>query len=156
MESYSQSPKSPSEPLANQGVKFVKTVLGRKPCDLSLEQIDAVTWKVTDGTKMRTWSGDRSGEYLTTKGVAYIINIGGGDWIIRIGKRQRSRVMTLAKAKRYVFEALRGQRPLIEMDDPLRELDKLYADHLDREALAAEPKAEFPYIGQRNPARKGQ
>ena len=122
---------SRSEPVENQGPKGVKTVLGRKPRDLALEQIDAVTWKITDGTKTRTWSGTKSGDYLTTKAVAYIVNSGGSDWIIRI-KDTRSRVMTLRKAKRYVFEALRGQRPLIEMADPLREMDRLYAAHLSR------------------------
>jgi len=120
-----------SEPVGNQGPQGVKTVLGRNPRDLSLEQLDAVTWKVTDGTRTKTWSGTKAGDYLTTKGVAYIVNVGGGDWIIRI-KNTRSRVMPLRQAKRYVFEALRGQRPLIEMADPLREMDRLYAAHLSR------------------------
>ena len=120
-----------SEPVGNQGPQGVKTVLGRNPRDLSLEQLDAVTWKVTDGTKTKTWSGTKAGDYLTAKGVAYIVNVGDGDWTIRI-KNTRSRLMTLRQAKRYVFEALRGQRPLIEMDDPIREMLQLEAAHISR------------------------
>jgi hypothetical protein len=72
-----------SEPLENQGLQEPKNVQSGKHRQLALEQINEVTWKLTDGRGSIAWSGDRSGGYRTNRAVAWLMGIGNGRWIVR-------------------------------------------------------------------------
>jgi hypothetical protein len=50
---------------------------------LTWQQVNEVTWKLTDGRGVNEWAGDRSGSYRRTRAVAWLAGIGKGLWIAR-------------------------------------------------------------------------
>ena len=67
-----ESQNTASESLGNQGVLEPEIDLGGNRPKLTFEQINEVTWKVTDGRGSNAWSGDRSGSYRSTRAVAWL------------------------------------------------------------------------------------
>src|SRR5262245_25441456 len=98
-----------SEPLGNQGLQEPKTAPSALPRQLTFEQINEVTWKVTDGRGSNAWAGDRSGSYRTTRAVAWLMGVGNERWIVRFRNRA-SKPMRLAAAKVYAVEMIKGIR----------------------------------------------
>jgi hypothetical protein len=103
-----------SETLENQGLQAPKTDLGGK---LRFEQINEVTWKLTDGSGVNAWDDG----YRTTRALAGLMCLGNGKWIGRY-KNRWSKPLSLNKAKTYLMEMVRGTRPGHVPADPIREL----------------------------------
>jgi hypothetical protein len=57
---------SASESLENQGLQEPEIGEGTKGRTPDFQQVNEVTWKLTDGRGSIAWSGDRSGGYRTT------------------------------------------------------------------------------------------
>ena len=108
------------EPLENQGLQRPKR-------ELSWDQVNSVTWKLTDGrgSEVPSSHGQWSG-YRTTKAAAWLVGIGSGFWITRY-RRAASRPLPIHKAKIYALEMVKGIRPGIIPDDPARHLNKITA-----------------------------
>jgi hypothetical protein len=92
-------------------------------------------------------SGDRSGNYRTTRAVAWLIGIGSGHWVVRYRNRC-SKPMKLPKARKYALEMVKGIRAGKVADDPIGRLHRLCLDALEpipgmAEILAIE-RADFP------------
>jgi hypothetical protein len=90
---------------------------------LSFEQINEVTWKLTDGRGSIAWSGDRSGGYRTNRAVAWLMGVGNGRWIVRY-RNKASRPMKLPAARKYAPEMMRGIRPGRVVADPIGDLNR--------------------------------
>ena len=103
----SQSQKLASESLENQGPQEAEIDLAGNRRDLRFEEVNDVTWKLTDGRGSIAWSGDRSGGYRTTRAVAWLMGIGNGLWVVRY-RTKASRPMKLNAAKKYAIEMVRG------------------------------------------------
>jgi hypothetical protein len=122
-----------SEPLENQGLQKAKSEQSGKPRELAFEQINEVTWKVTDGRGSIAWSGDRSGGYRTNRAVAWLMGVGNGRWIVRYRNRA-SKPMKLPAAKRYALEMVKGIRPGRVVTDPIGDLNRMQAVLAEYEA----------------------
>jgi hypothetical protein len=112
---------SASESLENQGLQEPEIGQGTKGRTLTFEQVNEVTWKVTDGRGSIAWSGDRSGGYRTTRAVAWLMGVGNGQWIVRYRNRA-SKPMRLPKAKAYALEMVRGVWAGRVLTDPIKNL----------------------------------
>ena len=124
-----------AEPLENQGLKEPKKDLSGKPRDLSFEEINEVTWKVTDGggslvsASHGQWPG-----YHTTRAVAWLMGIGNGRWIVRY-RNKASKPMKLPAAKKYALEMVKGIRPGRVVTDPIGDLNRMQAVLAEYEAI---------------------
>jgi hypothetical protein len=98
---------SASESLENQGLQEPEIGEGTKGRTLDFQQVNEVTWKLTDGRGSIAWSGDRSGGYRTTRAIAWLMGVGNGQWIVRY-RHRASKPMRSAKAKAYALEMVRG------------------------------------------------
>jgi hypothetical protein len=125
-----------SEPLGNQGVHDAEIEQSAKRRDLSFEQVNEVTWKITDGRGSIAWSGDRSGGYRITRAVAWLMGIGNGRWIVRY-RNKASRPMKLPAARKYALEMLKGIRPGRVVTDPIGDLNRMQAVLAEYEAMNA-------------------
>ena len=118
-------PENPDPgPLENQQIDEVEADLAPVGRQFTLQEINDVTWKVTDGRGTLAWDGHR-GHYRTTRAVAWLMGVGGGMWVCRY-RNKASRPMRLAKAKKYVVEMIRGIRPGKVVSDPIGELHQLH------------------------------
>jgi hypothetical protein len=134
----STAPRFPaSEPLENQGLQEPKSGLSKSARDLQFEQINEVTWKLTDGRGTNAWSGDRSGGYRTTRAVAWLMGIGNGRWIVRY-RNKASRPMKLPAARKYALEMVKGIRPGRVVTDPIGDLNRMQAVLAEYEAINSE------------------
>jgi hypothetical protein len=94
---------------------------------LTFEQVNDVTWKLTDGEGSNVpachghWAG-----YRTTKAVAWVIKVAAGYWLARY-QDQSSRPMSLKKAKARAVDMARGSVREREVADPVRRLNFLRA-----------------------------
>jgi hypothetical protein len=118
VEQSTESQNTASESLENQGLQQPKIDLGGK---YRFERLDEVTWKLTDGKGSNAWAVDRSGNHRTTRAIAWLMGIGSGKWIARY-RNKWSKAMTLAKAKQYALEMVKGIRPGGVPADPIRHL----------------------------------
>ena len=125
----SQSHFSASESLENQGLQEPEIEIGDKCPSLAFEQINEVTWKLTDGRGSNAWDGYRGG-YRTTRAVAWLMGVGGGRWVVRY-RDKASRPMKLPKAKTYALEMVKGIRPGRMVADPIGRLLRLHLDVLE-------------------------
>ena len=141
----SESQNLASESLENQGLQEPEIEIGTKDRTLSFEQVNACTWKLTDGKGSLAWSGDRSGSYRTSRALAWLMAVGGGRWVVRY-RNKSSKPMKLPKAKTYALEMVKGIRPGIK--PPNGDLNRLHRLHLD----ALEPMPEMSEIRARETA----
>ena len=94
---------------------------------LTFEQVNDVTWKLTDGEGSNVpachghWAG-----YRTTKAVAWVIEVAAGYWLARY-QDQSSRPTSLKKAKARAVDMARGSVREREVADPVRRLNFLRA-----------------------------
>jgi hypothetical protein len=97
----------------------------KKP--LTFEQVNDVTWKLTDGeginvpTSHGQWAG-----YRTTKAIAWVIEVAPGYWFARY-QSQSSRPTSLKKAKARAVGMATGSVREREVADPIRRLNFLRA-----------------------------
>ena len=126
-----------SEPLENQGPQEPEIDLTLLPDKFALEQLNQVTWKVTDGRMSNAWSGDRGGGHRTTRAVAWLIGIGAGMWVCRY-RSKASRPMKLPAAKKYIIEMIQGIRSGTKIVDPIRRLHVLNVDAIEPMPTLAE------------------
>ena len=124
----SQSQKLASESLENQGLQEPEIEFSSKGRDLRFEEVNEVTWKLTDGKGINAWKGDRSGSYRATRAVEWLMGVGNGPWVFRY-RNKASRPMRLNAAKQYALEMVRGIRPGRVLADPI--------GYLHQEALKA-------------------
>jgi hypothetical protein len=137
----SQNQKLDSEILENQGPQEPEIEISGKGCDLRFEEVNEVTWKLTDGRGSNAWRGDRGGSYRTTRAVGWLMGVGNGQWIFRYRNRA-SRPMRLNAVKRYALEMVRGVRPGRVLTDPIRNLHgetRKALEEVDREVHQGEP-----------------
>ena len=114
-----------------QGVDFANEfcpkieISEKKP--LTFEQVNDVTWKLTDGeginvpTSHGQWAG-----YRTTKAIAWVIEVAPGYWFARY-QSQSSRPTSLKKAKARAVGMATGSVREREVADPIRRLNFLRA-----------------------------
>ena len=95
------------ETVENQEPQEPESDLGDQRRELAFEQVNEVTWKLTDGRGSIAWSGDRSGGYRTTRAIAWLMGVGGGRWIVRY-RNKASKPMRLPKARDYALEMVKG------------------------------------------------
>jgi hypothetical protein len=142
--SYSQSQNPDLEPVENQGLQKPQIDLTAK---YRFEYVNEVTWKITDGGGIRAWDGSRSGNYLTTRAIAWLMGIGAGYWVVRYRNRG-TRPMRLNPAKRYAIEMLSGIRSGFVIADPIWQLHRYHYDALEPMPSFAEvcaiERADFP------------
>jgi hypothetical protein len=112
---------SASESLENRGFLEPEITEGTKGRTLEFQQVNEVTWKLTDGRGSIAWSGDRSGGYRTTRAIAWLMGVGNGQWIVRYRNRA-SKPMRLPKAKAYALEIVRGIWAGKTLTDPIQKL----------------------------------
>jgi hypothetical protein len=110
-----------SESLENQGLQEPEIPEGTKGRILDFEQVNEVTWKLTDGRGSIAWSGDRSGGYRTTRAIGWLMAIGNGQWIVRY-RNKASKPMRLPKAKAHALEMVRGIWAGQALTDPIKNL----------------------------------
>jgi hypothetical protein len=103
---------------------------------LAFEQINEVTWKLTDGRGSNAWSGNRGGGYRTTRAVAWLKGVGDGKWIVRY-RNKASKPMRLAKAREYALEMVRGIRAGRVLTDPIRTLHQEHLKTMEEEPRPA-------------------
>ena len=75
----SQSQKLASESLENQGLQEPEIEFASKDRDLRFEEVNEVTWKLTDGKGINAWKGDRSGSYRTSRAVGWLMGSATGN-----------------------------------------------------------------------------
>ena len=123
-----------SEPLGNQGLQEPKIDLAKSPRDLRFEEVNAVTFKLTDGrgSLVPTCHGHWSG-YQTTRAVAWLMGIGNGRWIVRY-RNKASKPMKLPAAKKYALEMVKGVRPGRIVTDAIGDLNRMQAVLTEYEA----------------------
>ena len=123
-----------SEPLENQGLQEPKIILTKSPRDLRFEQVNEVTFKLTDGkgslvpARHGHWSG-----HQTTRAIAWLMGIGNGRWIVRY-RNKASRPMKLPAAKKYALEMVNGIRPGRVVTDPIGDLNRMQTVLVEFEA----------------------
>jgi hypothetical protein len=123
--------KLASEPLENQGLLEPKSDLP-KPAPF-WEQVNEVTWKLTDGSGTNTpASYGKWAPFRTTKALAWLEGIGKGLWVARY-RKTASKPMKLSAAKRYALDMVKGVRTGVKLDDPIA--------HLNAAALCADSSA---------------
>jgi hypothetical protein len=110
-----------SESLENQGLQEPKIDQSGKRRELAFEQINEVTWKLTDGGGIIAWEGNRSGGYRTTHAVAWLMGVGNGKWIVRY-RNKASKPTRLPKAREYTLEMVRGIWAGRALADPIGHL----------------------------------
>ena len=115
------------ESLENQGVQEPEIEIGTKDRTLTFERVNEVTWKLTDGRGSIAWSGDRGGNYRTTRAIAWLLGIGSGLWVVRY-RDKCSKPMKLPKAKTYALEMVKGVRPGKLIADTIGRLHRLRLD----------------------------
>ena len=124
-----------SEPLENEGLQEPKIILTEIPKELRFEQVNEVTFKLTDGkgslvpARHGHWSG-----HQTTGAVAWLMGIGNGRWIVRY-RNKASRPMKLPAARKYALEMLKGIRPGRIVTDPIGDLNRMQAVLAEYEAI---------------------
>jgi hypothetical protein len=79
----SQGRKPASESLENQGPQEPEIEISSKGRDLRFEEVNEVTWKLTDGKGINAWKGDRSGSYRATRAIGWLMDVGNGQWVVR-------------------------------------------------------------------------
>ena len=138
-----------SEPVDTQGPQNEKTAPSRNRREMRLERTNAITFKLTDGRQTKHWVGGqgavRRHEHVG-RAVAWLTNIGPDAWVI-LHKRKRSQPMKLAKAKRWVFEVVRGQRPMINVTDDPGWLSRTTAELMDQAVEDAHEAATPVTVG---------
>jgi hypothetical protein len=124
-----------SEPVENQGLQQPKIVQSGKHRQLSLQQVNEVTWKLSDGrgSLVPASHGQWSGHH-TTRAVAWLMGIGNGRWIVRY-RNKASKPMKLPAAKKYALEMVRGIRPGRVVIDPIGDLNRMQAVLAEYEAI---------------------
>ena len=140
LEQDSQSQNLASESLENQGHQEPEIEISGKDRTLTFKQVNACTWKLTDGRGSLAWSGDRSGSYRTSRAVAWLLAVGGGRWVARY-RNKSSKPMKLPKAKTYALEMVKGIRPGKIIADPIGRLHRLHLDALEPMPEMAEIRA---------------
>ena len=95
-------------------------------------QINEATWKLADAAAFSDtpmshgqWQG-----YRTRKAVAWLVGLGGGQWLARCGDRSAG-PMTLAKAKKMALAMALDPGIRKRLLDPIGDLNKLQAWLLD-------------------------
>src|SRR5262245_16464192 len=85
--------------------------------------------RTSDGKRVTQWDGysHNEGGFLRTRALAWAMAVGKGKWVVRY-KDRASRPMTLAKAKTYGIEMVRGIRPGIAVKDHIARLHSLQVD----------------------------
>ena len=126
---------SAPEPVENQGLQEPKTDVSIKPRNLSFEQINEVTIKLTDGrgSLVPASHGQWAGHH-TTRAVAWLMGIGNGRWIVRY-RNKASKPMKLPAAKKYALEIVKGIRPGRVVTDPIGDLNRMQAVLVEYEAI---------------------
>ena len=140
-EKATASPSAGAAVSRLQGVDFADEfrpkieISEKKP--LAFEQVNDVTWKLTDGeginvpTSHGQWAG-----YRTTMAIAWVIEVAPGYWLAR-HQNQCSRPTSLKKAKARAVGMATGAVREREISDPVRRLNFLRAlaeDNLEPDA----------------------
>jgi hypothetical protein len=118
---------------------------------LELEKVNSCTWKVVDPKAPKVdmpasfgkWPG-----YRTTKALAWVMDVGYGQWMARCGKSVCNPT-DLAKAKRQALAMAVGGIGDYEVADPIKELHDLTAIIEDR--YAGEFRITPPPLFRPNP-----
>ena len=124
-----------SEPLENQGLQEPKIILTKSPLELRFEQINEVTWKLTDGrgSLVPASHGQWAGHH-TTRAVAWLMGIGNGRWMVRY-RNKASKPMKLPAARKYALEMVRRICPGRVVTDPIGDLNRMQAVLAEYEAI---------------------
>ena len=124
-----------SELLENQGLQDAKNAQSGKRRQLSLQQVNEVTLKVTDGrgSLVPSSHGQWAGHH-TSRAVAWLMGIGNGRWMVRY-RNKASRPMKLPAARKYAVEMVRGIRPGRVVVDPIGDLNRMQAVLAEYEAI---------------------
>ena len=103
---------------------------------LHFERVNEVTFKLTDGevTNVPASHGQWGG-YRTTKAVAWVINIGPGQWLARCGD-EASGPSSFNEAKANALAMARGACGDYFIENPIDHLNGLQARLLDRDGEA--------------------
>jgi len=126
---------------------------------LKLELVSTGTWKVINPgiktdvpAKLGYWAG-----YRTTKALAWVIDLGYGQWIARCGN-EVCNPTNLAEAKRQALAMAVGGIGDYQVSDPIKEYQKLSAIIEDRYApeFRVEHGATADEVGLRNPTQSLQ
>jgi hypothetical protein len=94
---------------------------------LELKQVNSCTWKVTDGTKTNVpashgnWAG-----YQVTKALAWVIDLGNGQWVARCGN-EICNPTNLAQAKRQALAMAVGGVGDYQVANAIKECNRLAA-----------------------------
>src|SRR5262245_14541297 len=108
---------------------------------LSFERVNEVTFKVTNGeaTDVPASHGQWGG-YRTTKAVAWVINLGPGQWLSRCGDKA-SGPFSFNEAKANALAMARGAHGDYFVENPITHLNDLQARLEDRQAADEAPAA---------------
>jgi hypothetical protein len=127
-----------------------KAVTERAYKHLELERVNASTWKVVDPkiktdvpAKIGFWAGHR-----TTKALAWVIDLGYGQWIARRGD-EVCNPTNLAQAKRQALAMAVGGIGDYQVSDPIEEFQQVSAIMEDRYP------EEFPAVIEDRPPEIG-
>jgi hypothetical protein len=119
------SPKSPSQVTDLTSEFLSVNAISKKP--LKFERVNEVTWKLTNGdlTNVPASHGQWGG-YRTTRAVAWIINIGPGQWLARCGN-QACGPSAISEAKANAMKMARGACGDYVVERPVAHLNGLHA-----------------------------
>jgi hypothetical protein len=111
---------------------------------LRWEEVNAVTFKLTDGESINTpachghWPG-----YRTTKAIAWAIQVAPGAWQARYADRG-CKVSGLQKAKANAEGLVQGAIKGFVIEDPTGRLNRLAAGFIDRPTPTSTPASAVP------------
>jgi hypothetical protein len=122
-----------------------KSVPAKAYKHLELEKVNAITWKVVDPKAPKTdvpASFGKWGGYRTSKALAWIMDVGYGQWVARCGN-EICNPTNLAEAKRQALAMAVGGIGDYQVSNPIKELHDLTAiveDRYAKEFRVTKPK----------------
>jgi hypothetical protein len=127
----SQQPETDFQRADNQPEFRYKSGISGK---LVFERVNEVTWKLTDGEKIRTpASHGQWGGYNTTRAVAWVIEVAPGRWLARCDDRACG-PDTLPSAKKGALAMAKGACGEYTISNPIAHLNGITARLLDAAA----------------------
>ena len=145
----------------NKGAQEPKSrpAVNRRQKRIEFIRVNFVTVKVTDGKQIKTWDGN-TGHRHVLRAVAWIIAVGGGQWIVR-HRDTASKPMKLTKARSWCLETIRGIRPTLKRTtaEHIARLNRLHLDAIEpmptlAEVVAIERETFPPLTRRMRSARK--
>ena len=141
-------PREEKTPPATPQKSTTSRRQNRTPRYYNFERENEVTIKMTDGVNVIVEGSFGRDNYKATRALGYLMKVG-DKWIAAVGT-QRSKLLSLPKAKEAAKAMHRGDETCDEPEDPIASLNRAEAAEIDRmaaELAAKEQQPPFDLLG---------